>query len=560
MTYARLGTAAQFAVICWLMLFWRLGHVGLMDDEAHYARLTVEMVAQQSWLLPLLGGQPFIDKPVLFHWVQALASAVSGSGEMSARLPSAVAAVLLLLITAWVGRRVADPWLGRGAWLMLITVPATFFLGRTGYMDMMFTAFTFGAVALIISTTTATSRLAATLATVCVALAVLTKGPVAAGLVGLWLVLAWLLGGDSRRAVSALPWKRGLLGIVVLAAPWFVWMYAEFGDAFVRGYFFAGHTDYLTPRASASSTQWTFYARMFMTAFFPWSLVAIGYGADTVLRRRRGVTVPVWEVWLWLWIAVVLAVFTAVSFRVDRYIYPAAPACCLLAIRGWLAAAGSSNPREFACTRAAVFVTGVVLAAAGASLAWAMPSLSLNLPVAAYVLPAVLSVGGLAMMASLLRRGGGLPRFAGWPIGTLLAAYICAAMWGLPAVRAGLPVDVVGRFVAKHAALGEPVGLLGMDRWEMGLRYYLTDLPERLQNAREAGRFACAPGPRWMVTRREWYDAIASGGGAGTVALSVPAILGTKGRGLRTQIWGDVLVLRFDSACTSPTPPPLPQP
>ena len=75
-------------------MFWRLGYPSLMDpDEAHYAELTREMLQAGNWLVPLLDGLPYIDKPVLFHWLQGAAMTLLGPTELAARLPSAIAAL-----------------------------------------------------------------------------------------------------------------------------------------------------------------------------------------------------------------------------------------------------------------------------------------------------------------------------------------------------------------------------------------------------------------------------------------------------------------------------------
>ena len=80
---------AKWFVVCWIVLFWRLGYPSLLDpDEAHYAQLTHEMLRGGSWLVPLLDGHPYIDKPVLFHWLQAIAVVVLGESEFALRLPS----------------------------------------------------------------------------------------------------------------------------------------------------------------------------------------------------------------------------------------------------------------------------------------------------------------------------------------------------------------------------------------------------------------------------------------------------------------------------------------
>ena len=549
-TQGRLGSGVAVVAVCWIVLFWRLGHIGLIDDEAHYARLTQEMAAHGDWLVPRLDGVALIDKPVFFHWVQGVTTAVIPDAELAARLPSALAAVALFGLVWWLGTTCAGRHAGRGAWLIMATVPATFLLGRTGYLDMLFSALLFGAVALITRALITPSTWVQAGAVICLGLAILTKGPIAAALVGVWLVALWLLGRAARRALSGLSVWTCALGVCVVAAPWFLWMYSQYSDQFVNHYFGRGHLDYLAPRSSASSSQWTFYARMFLTSFFPWSFIAVGYGVDTWRRWRRGVPVPLWETGLWLWIAIVLIVFTLVPFRVDRYIYPAAPACCLLAVRGWMSASAEARWREFAATRVAVGMVALIFVAGGVFVWSALPRLGLTLPRAVAVLPAVMLIGGLAIVAAMKRRGAGLPRLAGWPMVTLLTIYASLVFIGLPIIRAGMPVEQIGRFVADRTSDDTPVGVLGLDRLEGGLAYYLQQSPQRLRDASDAERFVNAPGPKWIVMRRDSQMMAPAGG---CVTLSLPAIVGTKGRGIRTQVWGNIVVIRYESAAKANT-------
>ena len=76
-------------------------------------------------MMPLLDGMPYIDKPVLFHWLQGLAIAVLGETEIAMRLPSAIAAVCLFLTTQWMGAQLFDDRVAVRAWLMLATMPLT---------------------------------------------------------------------------------------------------------------------------------------------------------------------------------------------------------------------------------------------------------------------------------------------------------------------------------------------------------------------------------------------------------------------------------------------------
>src|SRR4029453_292559 len=207
-----------------VVVFWRLGYVSLLDpDEAHYAQLTREMVGTRQWLIPTLEGVPFIDKPVLYHWLQAAAEWLFGEHEFALRLPSALAAVGLI----WTVRGIGQPFAGRSAgnWaaLFFATTPLTFALASIGVFDMLYTAFLFGAIGCLLVAASTGRRHLEYVGWSLLALAVMTKGPVA-------LVLAVLFGitlvacRETRSLVLHLRWDLGLLFVGLVASPWFLYM------------------------------------------------------------------------------------------------------------------------------------------------------------------------------------------------------------------------------------------------------------------------------------------------------------------------------------------------
>lgn len=532
-----------WSLVCWVIVFWKLGYVGLIDDEAHYAELTRQMLQHHSWLVPLLDGAPYIDKPVLYHWLQALSFKILGQTESAARLPSAIAAVLLFVLTNWFGVRMFDKKIGERAWLMLATIPATFVLASIGYLDMLFTAFTFGAVACLVVAAASQRRSVEVYGYVLLVLAVMTKGPVALGLVVVFLLAGLIAGGtETRRLIQSLRWKTGLCAAAIAASPWFVWMYWKFGDEFIRGYVMTGHLAYLTPRLSASSFTQSFYLQMFVTAFFPWSVVTIGFAIDTIYRRWKGYVPPASERLLWMWIAVVLAAFTAARFRVDRYIFPAAPACCLLAARGWLAA--KADWPQFAATRIAILLVAVFLAAIGVALAVNMPALGLDAPPTAMILPLTLAIGGIAIVVVMVRNKLQPPPVMSIPIGTMVVVYATIAAVGVPLVERGRPVKQVGQWLQIQSDPGDTVGLYGLDRWEPSLRYYAGRRLRRLRDDRDALEFLSSPGRAWLVMKRQEYERLRASGVPARIEYEVPAVMGTIGRGLRRQVWTEVIIVK----------------
>jgi 4-amino-4-deoxy-L-arabinose transferase-like glycosyltransferase len=67
------------------------------------------------------------------------------------------------------------------------------------------------------------------------------------------------------------------------------------------------------------------YVSTFLAGFFPWSVLVIGGAIDTLNRWRRSVRIPPEERLLWAWAGTVFIFFSLARFKVDRYVYPAAP-------------------------------------------------------------------------------------------------------------------------------------------------------------------------------------------------------------------------------------------
>jgi 4-amino-4-deoxy-L-arabinose transferase-like glycosyltransferase len=94
------------------MLVYLVGNqsVGLWDrDEPRYAECSREMIQTGDWVVPKFLGQWRVEKPPLIYWCQAAAMEVMGVTPAAARLPSAVAPLVVGLVLALVVRRYAGP-------------------------------------------------------------------------------------------------------------------------------------------------------------------------------------------------------------------------------------------------------------------------------------------------------------------------------------------------------------------------------------------------------------------------------------------------------------------
>ena len=94
------------AGFCAFLFFYGLGQFGLIGaDEPRYAQVAREMLLRRDWITPVLGGQPWLEKPPLYYWQTMLAYRIFGVSDWAARLPSAIDATFLVLAIYFFLRR-----------------------------------------------------------------------------------------------------------------------------------------------------------------------------------------------------------------------------------------------------------------------------------------------------------------------------------------------------------------------------------------------------------------------------------------------------------------------
>jgi hypothetical protein len=433
-----------WAAVCWVVFFWGLGTVPLLDpDEAHYAQITREMLAAGEWVVPLLEGQQHVDKPVLFHWVQGAAFGLLGESEVAARVPPVLASLLLLAVTWWCGAHLFGPQVGERAALMFATMPATFALSGIAIFDMLFTLFLFGGLACLVIGALEQRAGLQYGGFVLVAGAVLTKGPAAVVLMVIAAVLC-LLHPATRPIALRIRWLAGLAIGLALTGPWFLVLWHRVGDAFVDQYVFQHNLSLFGAPLYRHERNPFFYARIFFTAFLPWSPIVIGRVIDLARGWRTHRTVGTGEVVLWAWAITVFGFFSLSWFKLDTYVYPAVPAICLLASHAWQQERARSH---WSAVRVVLVLVAIAMVGIGIAKALLIFQLDLPLPRTVAVVPAAVDRGRRCVP---LATGAGGPAATGMGAGARGAAAHRLREGGgrgVPAVRGGA-ADRRGRTMA----------------------------------------------------------------------------------------------------------------
>ena len=517
-----------WGVLIFIVLFWRLGAPSFWDpDEAHYAQTSRELIQSGDWLAPFYNHQPFFDKPVLFHVLQALPMRLLGPSELAARMVPALAAFALILTTWWLGTVLASADVGFLAALLLTISPAVFALSRYAILDTLFTALLFGGVSLL---TVAALRDRPRLqygGYILLAGATLTKGPVAMVLSGLAFLIAVAVSVDARRRLLGLRWVVGLVIVVALATPWFAYMLLRFRGDFVHGYLLNENLTLFTSPPYQNQPGWWFYLQIIALGFLPWTLVLVGRLIDNVRRARARANVPdTFEILLWAWTIAVVGFFSISRFKLDHYVFPALPAICLIAARAWFDVGEGQVGQVFA--RIGVLAVGPILAVAGVTAAVLMRRL--DLPSAALVAPASLFVaGGILIVRSRSRAVSRVPWSA---LAAFGITYIVVILWIGPALERWKVVPDVARWVAAHSDGSTRVGAYRMNRWDPALRFYVERQTTVLETPSQAAVFFAVPEPFYCVMRGEDFDDLVAHGAPIEVVYTKSGMWATSGRAL----------------------------
>ncbi|MEQ8345130.1 MAG: phospholipid carrier-dependent glycosyltransferase [Sneathiellaceae bacterium] len=310
-------------------------------DEGRYASIAAEMLASGDWQTPRVNGVQYLYKPPLFYWLEASAARTFGLTPFGLRLAPLLVAVFGLCATYAAGRALFDRRTALWGAGLLGSAFLYYVTSRFLSLDLTLGVFTaaglFAFIAGIDMPDGWPRRLLLWSLYVCAALAVMTKGLVAAVLIGL-TVLLWLAATGRWRLLARAELPIGTLLFLLVAAPWHIAMTIDH-PAFFDFYFIREHFErFLTREHHRYEPAWFFLAVLAVGAL-PWTplLPAAWRDLGGWWRQRRAPVAPDGRGGGTLFLAIaslaVLAFFSLSSSKLIPYILPLFPPLALLAAR-----------------------------------------------------------------------------------------------------------------------------------------------------------------------------------------------------------------------------------
>jgi 4-amino-4-deoxy-L-arabinose transferase-like glycosyltransferase len=315
---------AAIAALAAAIFFSHLGSYGLWEpDEARYAEIAREMLQSGSAIVPHLNYVAYVEKPPLLYWLTTLSFWIFGISEFSARLPVALSAIAGVLATYWFALRAFGRRHAILAGAILATTPLYAIMAQVLTTDMLLTA--------LVTIATFSFYLAwkedgrwCWIAYVAMGLAVMTKGPVGAG-IPILTMLIFL--GSNRELSGAIARFRAVPGLaltLIISAPWFVAMTIR-EPGFFDFYFIGEHLRRAFVTDYSHSEAFYFYVPVLAVGLLPWSMLVpfLTWRSTPRNPARRFCVVAA---------SVTIVAFSCASAKLIPYVLPAvAPLAVLIA-------------------------------------------------------------------------------------------------------------------------------------------------------------------------------------------------------------------------------------
>ena len=159
-----------------------LGHIHLLDwDEINFALSSKEMIASNNYIQVTVNKEPFWEKPPLFFWLQTVSFKLFENTEFAARFISALSGIITTILLFLIGRQIVSPIFGLIWGLLYSGSCLSLFVSKMGIMDPALNLFIIGGMFAYMQMIIYKNKpyIYAMLASICLSIAFLIKGPIA---------------------------------------------------------------------------------------------------------------------------------------------------------------------------------------------------------------------------------------------------------------------------------------------------------------------------------------------------------------------------------------------
>ncbi|HRO43358.1 MAG TPA: glycosyltransferase family 39 protein [Flavipsychrobacter sp.] len=297
-----------------------LGHVHLFDwDEINFAECAREMIVTNDYLRPQIDFQPFWEKPPLFIWMQVVSMKLFGVNEYAARFPNAFMGIITLVTLFYIGKKVANERMAMWWTLLYAATWLPHFYFKSGIIDPTFNYFIFLAFFQVHLLRYASDKFKhAAYAGLFLGLAVLTKGPVAA-LIAILALVVYIFINKGLWGFKPFHFLVIFVASILPFAAWFasaILFYGwDFGSWFINEFVTYQIRLFRTEDADHGGP-FFYHFIVLLLGCFPASVFLFQYSRK---RTTDNETARDFTRWMWILFWVTLLLFSIVKTKIVHY-------------------------------------------------------------------------------------------------------------------------------------------------------------------------------------------------------------------------------------------------
>ncbi len=334
-------------VVGFFIFFFGLGSTGLVDETPSlFASAGRTMSQSGDWLTPKVNGILRFDKPPLYYWFMAVIYSLPGNqnwdslGSLSARLPSAFSALILMIMIAdtllcHLKSSKNNIYLSLLAALCFGLSPLVVIWSRAAVSDSLLCS-TLGISLLCFWRKIESDNQKNTIFPwIMLGLAILSKGPVALIIVFLTLGSFFSTRKDWPILLRKINPLRGIIICSIVSLPWFLIQTFKEGKVFLDNFFGYHNLQRYITSVNNHSEPWWFYFYILIIASLPFSIFLFHGVFETIreliidLKNTNKSNSSLFLFSL-CWFFSVLFFFSLSGTKLPSYWLPAVPAASIL--------------------------------------------------------------------------------------------------------------------------------------------------------------------------------------------------------------------------------------
>ena len=232
----------KFSILLMLGLYIPILFLGIFDlDEGAFASSSLQMLRDNQYLIPYLGDDLRLEKPIFTYWVQTFSMTLFGATEFALRIPSIIASLIWGISFASFVRKHDNKISKTSIFLNLLSLPGVFIISFAATADAFLNLFITLALINLFDYSQKPSNRNILKVSFYIALGFLTKGLTIIAICGPVIFLFLLMQSKLKVFFKMLlNWRPWIL-FLILVAPW-LYLVSQQIEEVDLSYLFLGQT------------------------------------------------------------------------------------------------------------------------------------------------------------------------------------------------------------------------------------------------------------------------------------------------------------------------------